>query len=1122
MKSQLRSLYILVLVMSCVMCSDIPDNGIPDIVSVADSDAFDEALDVSYTLDENFTLDLWAPGPLLANAVALSFDNQGNAYVSETRRRKSSDLDIRQHRDWMTEDIALQSIEDTRAFHLQKLATKLSDENTWQEDFNGDSIHDYRDLEVQSEIVRKIYDSDGDGRADVSHIYTEGMNSMLTGVAAGVLYHNGDVFVTAAPDVYRFKDVDGDGDADTKEVISHGYGIHIAFAGHDMSGLTVGHDGKLYWSIGDIGVNVTDQTGKQWKYPNQGAVMRCNPDGSDFEVFAHGLRNPQELAFDAYGNLISVDNDGDHPGERERYVHILEGSDTGWRINWQYGKYNQPYEEYKIWMDEQLSVPYFEGQAAYITPPLALAPNGPAGLAYNPGTAMDEQWNNYFFGSYFTGNSKRSRINAFQLKPKGASYEIVNEQDVIVGINSTGVNFGPDGSLYVNDWKESYSKKEAGRIWKLDSKTKNALRDETKAILKAGPSELTIAQLDAYLDHPDMRVRQLAQFELVDRNELNTLKTHALKGENEFGRLHAIWGYGQLMRENPELYEDLPGLYKSESEHVRAQYAKVLGDIGKNESTIGQSLSLLLYDESPRVRLHAVEAIGKIGYQEAYQYLVDQLERFEENKDPHMRHAVSYALSKIADDLTLEKLATNESVNVRIGAVLALRHQASAKLSSFLNDKHELVATEAARAINDDFSIPAAMEALAKSLTTSTIKTEAFLRRAINANLRLADKASAERLTAYVLNKEHDDAMRMQALWSVGYWLSPPEHDRVDNRYRELKPGKKQDAHTSFANIYKTIETESNSELKAMIITVAGKLSYTQAEDSVFKYVQGNHNKAIRIAAMASLGLMESSRITEAINIVMEDSDVDLRKEAQKMLNQSNFSDDNKLAIIEKILATATIEEKQTALNALSKVKSEKAITLLASQIKQLHRLEKGIQLDVLTAAKAQENEKLNELVTQYESAKPADDKLAAYVESLYGGDAQKGKNILAFNDAAQCLRCHKIQGYGGEVGPALDKIGAELSREELLLSLVDPNSRIAPGFGSIYFTLTDDTELSGIVETETTTSIVVKDPAGKTHELLKSNIKNQENLPSGMLSQETILKKTEIRDLVEFLVSLK
>ena len=87
--------------------------------------------------------------------------------------------------------------------------------------------------------------------------------------------------------------------------------------------------------IGDIGMNVVDQDGKRWKYPNQGVIVRCEPDGSNFEVFAAGLRNTHEFVFDKFGNLISEDNDGDHAGERERLVYITNGSDGGWRANWQ-------------------------------------------------------------------------------------------------------------------------------------------------------------------------------------------------------------------------------------------------------------------------------------------------------------------------------------------------------------------------------------------------------------------------------------------------------------------------------------------------------------------------------------------------------------------------------------------------------------------------------------------------------------------------------------------------------------------------------------------------------------------------------------------------------------------
>lgn len=71
-------------------------------------------------------------------------------------------------------------------------------------------------------------------------------------------------------------------------------------------------------------------------------ILRSNPDGSDFEVYAQGLRNTHEFVFDNYGNLISSDNDGDHRGESERLVHVVEGADAGWRSNWQYGKYTDP------------------------------------------------------------------------------------------------------------------------------------------------------------------------------------------------------------------------------------------------------------------------------------------------------------------------------------------------------------------------------------------------------------------------------------------------------------------------------------------------------------------------------------------------------------------------------------------------------------------------------------------------------------------------------------------------------------------------------------------------------------------------------------------------------------
>ena len=148
-----------------------------------------------------------------------------------------------------------------------------------------------------------------------------------------------------------------------------------------MSGVKIGPDGRIWWSIGDIGMNVIDKKNKRWKYPNQGVIVRSEIDGTGIEVYSAGLRNTHEFDFDKFGNLIAIDNDADHDGERERLVHLINGSDGGWRINWQFGKYNDPKNNsYKVWIDEKMHIPYWEGQAAYFLPPIINYINGPTGL----------------------------------------------------------------------------------------------------------------------------------------------------------------------------------------------------------------------------------------------------------------------------------------------------------------------------------------------------------------------------------------------------------------------------------------------------------------------------------------------------------------------------------------------------------------------------------------------------------------------------------------------------------------------------------------------------------------------------------------------------------------------
>jgi quinoprotein glucose dehydrogenase len=266
--------------------------------------------------DSSLALSVWGIDSLVISPIAIDIDDDGNLYYTTTNRQDNSEFDIRGHQDWEIPSQALQTIEDKRNFLRTTLSPENSAKNTWLADLNGDSSHDWRDMTLEKENIYRLKDTDGDGIADQSQLVVDDFHDEVTDVAGGVLKTKEDLFVAVGPDLWRMKDKNGDGIADEKTSISHGYGIHIGFSGHGMSGVEMGPDGRIYWQIGDIGFNGVDQTGKRWEFPNCGVIARSNPDGSDFEIFAHGLRNTHEFAFDEYGNLVSEDNDGDHAGEK--------------------------------------------------------------------------------------------------------------------------------------------------------------------------------------------------------------------------------------------------------------------------------------------------------------------------------------------------------------------------------------------------------------------------------------------------------------------------------------------------------------------------------------------------------------------------------------------------------------------------------------------------------------------------------------------------------------------------------------------------------------------------------------------------------------------------------------
>ncbi len=1078
---------------------------------------------VSPQLAPGLVLKLWGVDSLVADPVSIDIDDQGRIYYTRTNRQKDSEFDIRGHQDWEIGSIRIQTIEEKRAFLKQVLAPELSDKNKWLPDLNKDGSHDWRDMTIQKEHVYRVEDISGDTVADRSQLVVEDFHDEVTDAAGGILKHGNDLFVGIGPDLWRIQE-DKWGLAAQKTSISHGYGIHIGFGGHGMSGIEVGPEGKIYWQIGDIGFNGVGPDGQKWEHPNSGVIVRSNPDGSDFEVFAYGNRNTHEFVFDEFGNLISEDNDGDHPGESERIVYVVNGADIGWRINWQFGKYCDPNNNtYKVWMDEKMYVPRHEGQAAYFLPTIRNFVNGPTGMLYNPGTALGPEYKNTFLIGEFVGNPTRSGIHAFTLKPKGASFEFGESKPVVIGILATGIDFGPDGALYMADWIEGWGTKDHGRIWRLDvANPDKTERQQTRDLLVADFSKLQADALGSHLRNPDMRVRQKAQFELATRGSegLEIFKEALQQRDHQLARVHAIWGISQLARKDLKQGAALVPYLSDADPEIRAQAAKWLGDVRYREA--GELLVKMLSDDNARARFFAAEALGRTAYEPAIQPLVQLLET-NNNEDNYIRHAASLALARIGQPEPIVALSAHTSGAVRLGAVLALRRLKEPGMAVFLKDEDEYIVAEAARAINDDLSIPEALPALGEVLKETRFTSEPLLRRAINANLRVGTAGAMQQLIDYAMREGAPVAMRAEAVDALSTWAKPSVLDRVDGRYRGeiVRDASEVQAKAGAALIALLNHREVSLRMNAA--QAAGRLQLTTSATALMARLKADADKAVRETALRSLVSLNSQQTEQAIRVALADKEKNVRVAGLDLLPTAGLTPATMVVLLTDVINTKTMEEKQAAITTLGSLpltETQNTFELLLTKWA-TGKLPAEVQLELADAIDSTRSTDLKQRFRAINRAASPDSLKAQYAGALLGGDPRKGAGIFWGHPTAQCVRCHSFNDYGGTAGPRINGVGARLTREQLLESLVNPSARIAPGYGVVTLELKEGGKRSGILLEETTEGYKLKIGDKPDTLISKASVVKRIDSPSSMPPMQYLLTKKEIRDVVSFLATL-
>ena len=1067
------------------------------------------------------------PRPLMGVGV----DEKGKVYVTETIRQAREEVSLLQSNFLHEADMALTTVENKEDWIRNNYSERIAKAQRL-EDQNGDGVVDLADLVLRSERIYTLEDVDGDGLFDGAKLFADGFNEITTGVAHSVTPIGDSVYATIIPDLWRLKDEDGDGRAEVRERLVHGFANHIGYGNHDLHCVVRGFDGKIYWSMGARGLNVVSQEGERWAYPHTGSVVRCNLDGSEFEVVASGLRNCQEFDFDDYGNLFAIDHDADFQGEMERLVFLPEGSDSGWRNYYQYRTTNRVLKDfakdfYSPWLAEKMWVPLHEGQPSHFLSPIENSWNAPAAFSFQPGTALGGNYR----GHFLLGGM--GMIRAFKMVPDGASFRRQGEDAVVSEMGSQVLSsvFGPDGRLYFTLWPPS---KVRSSLWALGAPDEaNEEGAEVARLLASGLKDKSVRELRRLLGFTDRRVRLEAQFELAMRKDIPALKSAVLdEKEPQLARIHGLWGLTQLKYWDRDVFK---AMESQDDAELVAQAARWIGEVGRETNSVDEcreAVVELLGHASPRVKLMAAISCGKLKAEAGLGALERMIEEAN-NESPVLREAGVLGLMGAASIEHLEGLAAHHSEPVRIAAVVALgRLGETNALLTFVDDPSVQVMSDAVRGIYDVADVdtfeanPLALTTVAENLGSDSPRSVNV--RAMAAFRRLGTREAAERILGFLTNPQTTGqmerliAMDMLASWSVESTLDP-----VDGRYFPISAFAAEDMAAAFLPYVEKLIYDENAEVAERAIRLLADVPEANGFNERAAEHVLDESMPVKLR-LAWLRLLQTQSLELLDGVAVEALSSPVSRVSAAAANYLMEREDGLGKVQEYLLRTLQgntgARELQNALGLLVWVPERS--TVLRSLMKDLLAGEvmPAIHLEVVEAAglAAEEDEKLDALLASYNKKVQGQEPFGAFGVALEGGDPINGKSLFLGHTAASCSKCHALKQTDKQIGPSLEGIAERLTRTELLESMLDPQAKVTLGYGIQTLALEDGRSVVGTQLDETAQQITLKNTDSKVETFDKSEIRSMTAPIGAMPTMKGIVSKRDLRDLVAYLATLK
>jgi putative membrane-bound dehydrogenase-like protein len=505
----------------------------------------------------------------------------------------------------------------------------------------------------EGDAIRVLQDTDGDGRADSSHIF---VREKELECPLGVAVFDNVVVVSNTPDLIVYTDVDRDlrfdPAVDKREVLLTGF--EQAQHDHSLHSVYAGPDGRWYFSNGNCGAQFSDKSGNTFRigsgylnntYTGQksddghiyvgGFTASIDPSGHNARILGYNYRNSFEGVRNSFGEMFLNDND-DPPACR--VSHLIEGGSFGffspdgkrqWRADKRPGQ-TIPVAEWR--QDDPGSLPAGDVYGG----------GAPTGMCFYENGALGDKWN----GLLLSCETGRNVVFGYLPKPEGAGFKlerfdfcttnttgVFKGSDFVGGANNlsderhtlfrpSDVCIGPDGAIYISDW---FDKRTGGHQDTDEHCSGTIYRVSPKGAKVATPG-LDLNSTDgqiAALRSPANNVRHVAFAKLREKGAASIKPVSSLlEDKNPYVAARAIWLLAQLGDAGTQRVRIW---LESDDANKRLVALRALRAAGGDLMDL---LSSMAGDHSPAVRREVAVAMRDVPFTQSQHILIDLAKRY--------------------------------------------------------------------------------------------------------------------------------------------------------------------------------------------------------------------------------------------------------------------------------------------------------------------------------------------------------------------------------------------------------------------------------------------------------------------------------------------------------------